>query len=51
MTGPAELEYSGFFDPETGDFTRSPDGAERNPGVAAPMSPDFASLHPGHEPS
>ncbi len=22
MTGPAELEFTGFFDPETGDFTR-----------------------------
>jgi diaminopimelate epimerase len=51
MTGPAELEYSGFFDPETGDFTRSPDGPKRNPGNAAPVSPDFASLHPGDEPS
>ena len=34
MTGPAELEFSGTFDPDTGAFTRSPDEAERNPGLA-----------------
>jgi diaminopimelate epimerase len=35
MTGPVELEFSGAFDPETGEFTRSPDGAKRNPGTSA----------------
>ena len=28
MTGPAELEFSGTFDPETGAFTRDADGRE-----------------------
>jgi diaminopimelate epimerase len=47
MTGPTELEFAGAFDPETGAFTRSPDGAERNPGLSAPMSADFADASSG----
>jgi diaminopimelate epimerase len=42
MTGPVELEFSGFFDPETGAFARSPDEAKRNPGSSGTRSPDFA---------
>jgi len=41
MTGPVELEFSGAFDPETGAFTRSPDGRERNPGPESDHIPGF----------
>ena len=46
MTGPVELEFSGAFDPETGAFVRSPDGAERNPGDPQ-RSADFADASSG----
>ena len=50
MTGPVELEFSGAFDPETGAFTRSPDGRERNPGPELrPHSRISLTLHPGYE--
>jgi diaminopimelate epimerase len=42
MTGPVELEFAGQFDPETGAFHRSPDGAKRNPGCSSTRSPGFA---------
>jgi diaminopimelate epimerase len=43
MTGPVEYEFSGAFDPETGAFTRSPDGAPkaRNPGSLPAENPGF----------
>ncbi len=41
MTGPIEAEFSGMFDPETGEFSRSPDGAERNPGLPDLVLPGF----------
>lgn len=41
MTGPAELEFTGYFDPGTGAFFRSPDGAERDPGPARGATPGF----------
>src|SRR4051794_7286509 len=28
--------------------TRSPDGAQRNPGINGWVTPDFAALHPGY---
>jgi diaminopimelate epimerase len=41
MTGPIEAEFSGMFDPETGEFSRNPDGAERNVGAPAAAVPGF----------
>ena len=35
------------------ESVRSPDGAQRNPGIvnAEKMAPDFAALHPGYKPA
>ena len=44
MTGPVALDFTGHFDPETGDFLRSPGGAERNPGQ---QTPDYAGAPSG----
>ena len=41
MTGPVELEFAGLFDPDTGAFARSPDGAPAKSGTHATDPPGF----------
>jgi diaminopimelate epimerase len=50
MTGPVELEFAGSFDPDTGTFARSPDGAPAKSGTHATDSPGFRFASSGLQP-